>query len=1002
MDFFSGLQHVNFLYVWSFLLFATVSFLSWKSNLKTVSYLWLLLFAVFAAASKIAEIFSFGNFLNGSTLNYISVFLEYISIVCFFVCARIILLKTLSLKYTKIFSYICIVIPLIVLPLAGFKAFQAASIIFLWIPSSIVIGKKVFNISKDIDLENTGIFAAFVFSVIYFVVFFCLKIIRLFDMPYIILELLLQIIAAIAVFVIANVLFKYFRTLHEKRIKIYDYIPSFWKKIPLGAIIFAVLALGLFISYKLEINTKNSLIKNNNDIVSSVSETISARFSKAEQLSNALGSSPFLKEALSYPSRANITVLNNMFKEYKDSFQVSSIFAVNNKGDIIFTSDYYRESELSKINVKDMSFFFETLEKETSKVFTKSFFESDKSFFASIIVQGVKLSTVGVLVVRDGMDDFENTLRQYENIYLADSYGNILLSSKKGLKVLWPFNEEKKSEAYISKEVFNGDSILINGELFYVTRQMINDERWSVIYFSSLSPLNRVKITSMLGVSAAVIILLLLFWVFNQSNNIYALALQHKAVLNSARFIAIVALDTKGDIVIWGQGAQDLTGYAREEISKASFEDFLFSKKHKPISFKEVVRKSRKRYNEWLFKRKNGEFKTFLVNVEPQFSINKKLVGYIISAVDISETKKIESELAQQVTFLQTLIDSIPIAVYYKDEKMRLIGCNKAFEDIMELPRNQIKNKTVDFIYFDEEAKIKSEETDLIVTKELTSISYEKLVKFKNSAPRNLLYYKSAYKKIDNTFGGIIGVIIDVTKERKMQQERDSLQENLIQQNKLASLGELAGSIAHELNNPLSVIVGYSQVLLRNKGFDEETRKALENIFEAAKRSYHTILNMLEFARADSSKMQSVRVNEIIQSTMLIVEKDLNNSKVNTFKKFSDDNKSIYANPMQIQQVILNIVLNAKDAMPEGGELHIETFIKGKNSIIKISDTGKGIEKGNVSRIFEPFFTTKEVGKGTGLGLSICYGIINAHKGRIVVSSEVDKGTSFEIILPTE
>ena len=137
---------------------------------------------------------------------------------------------------------------------------------------------------------------------------------------------------------------------------------------------------------------------------------------------------------------------------------------------------------------------------------------------------------------------------------------------------------------------------------------------------------------------------------------------------------------------------------------------------------------------------------------------------------------------------------------------------------------------------------------------------------------------------------------------------------------------------------------------------------------------------MLEFARSDTSRHRTVQVNDIIESSMLIIEKDFNKASIEIHRNLAKDAKPITANPMQIQQVFLNILLNAKDAMPEGGKVTVETENRDKYLIVNISDTGSGIAKEVLSKIFDPFFTTKVVGKGTGLGLSICYGIINAHK----------------------
>jgi signal transduction histidine kinase len=176
-----------------------------------------------------------------------------------------------------------------------------------------------------------------------------------------------------------------------------------------------------------------------------------------------------------------------------------------------------------------------------------------------------------------------------------------------------------------------------------------------------------------------------------------------------------------------------------------------------------------------------------------------------------------------------------------------------------------------------------------------------------------------------------------------------------------------------------------------------ESAKGISNIFMAAERSKNIVTNMLEFSRAGVAKMQPIDLNRVVESTMLIIEKELYKSSIAIKKSLSEEMKPILGNAMQLQQVILNIIINAKDAMPEKGTLSIKTFLQYDRAVLSISDTGLGISPGNLSKVFEPFFTTKSVGKGTGLGLSISYGIIKAHGGTISAESELGKGTVFTI-----
>ncbi|MDR3253844.1 MAG: PAS domain-containing protein [Endomicrobium sp.] len=520
-------------------------------------------------------------------------------------------------------------------------------------------------------------------------------------------------------------------------------------------------------------------------------------------------------------------------------------------------------------------------------------------------------------------------------------------------------------------------------------------------YLNKLNIPPIVKNISLFETSVVIILILIIFWVADKLTITFTLAFQHKVILDSVKSIIIFSTSLDGDVIIYGKGAEDITGYKLEElIQEERLDKIFFDKNKNPINFKSEIKGLLSKSLEWVCVRKDGYPITVLMYIVPQLSLDGKHIGYIFSGVDISDTKKAEAALKRQLIFLQKLIDNIPVAIYYKGSDMRMIGCNKVFEELLEHSKEEIVGASAKDIYYDENAGDVSQKTDVQILKGLSSISYEITLNTKKANPKNIIFYKTAFKTLSGKFRGIIGVLIDVTKERKVRDERDKLQISLMQQNKLASLGELSGSIAHELNNPLTIILGYTQVLMRDKTLNNETAKAIKNIYDAAQRSHNIIKNMLGFARTDSLKVQEIDINNIVEQTLFIVEKDFYKSNIEIVKNLTDQSVFVLVNPMQIQQVILNIMLNAKDAMPDGGKLTITTTVEKDKYMLSLKDTGMGIEKGNIAKVFDPFFTTKEVGKGTGLGLSICYGIIKGLKGKISVESTVGKGTVFYIDFP--
>lgn len=224
----------------------------------------------------------------------------------------------------------------------------------------------------------------------------------------------------------------------------------------------------------------------------------------------------------------------------------------------------------------------------------------------------------------------------------------------------------------------------------------------------------------------------------------------------------------------------------------------------------------------------------------------------------------------------------------------------------------------------------------------------------------------------------------------------------LMQSEKLSALGEFIAGVTHELNNPLCTIVGYSE-LLKEQNAGAKINQELDMIANAADRCHKIVQNLLSFARQRAPERKSVDINAILDSTLNFMSYELRTSNVVVIREYDRNIPSIVADAHQLQQVFLNLINNARQAINDShdkGTIMIRTRADGQQALIQIMDDGPGIPPENMSRIFDPFFTTKEVGKGTGLGLSVSYGIIREHGGEITVDSSVGKGTTFEIRMP--
>ncbi|MCJ7700836.1 MAG: cache domain-containing protein [Anaerolineales bacterium] len=253
--------------------------------------------------------------------------------------------------------------------------------------------------------------------------------------------------------------------------------------------------------------------------------------------------------------------------------------------------------------------------------------------------------------------------------------------------------------------------------------------------------------------------------------------------------------------------------------------------------------------------------------------------------------------------------------------------------------------------------------------------------------------------RVELTAGGEVGQLEESF--NKMLDTLQATQEQLVQSEKLASLGQLAAGVAHELNNPLSTIYLFSDILLRVSDPDDQRRSDLETIIRETQRCKNIVGSLLDFARQHQVEAHELNLNAFIQTIINIEQKHERYRGIVIKTELASDLPLIQADPSQLQAVFTNLITNAAEAMPNGGHLTIITSPDPVGMVkITIEDSGEGVSPENLAKLFTPFFTTKPVGKGTGLGLAIVYGIIKMHRGQINIQSEVGKGTLVTIQLP--
>jgi len=258
-------------------------------------------------------------------------------------------------------------------------------------------------------------------------------------------------------------------------------------------------------------------------------------------------------------------------------------------------------------------------------------------------------------------------------------------------------------------------------------------------------------------------------------------------------------------------------------------------------------------------------------------------------------------------------------------------------------------------------------------------------------------------KEFISLLGGQIAVALENARlyeaEKKAIAELQATQEQLVHTERLAALGEMSAKIAHEINNPLGIIKNYLMLIRKAQQDPSQSTKYVEIVGQEIERITGIVRELLHFHRPQQIDYRNINVLNVLEDVLNFISPQLVQAKIEYSRKFSPDCPNVEASAENLKQVFINILLNAIDAMPNGGKVNIIAHEHNKNLVIQIHDTGPGVPEKLLPRIFEPFFTTKKEGKGTGLGLTVCYGIIQKHNGTIRFKN-TERGGCVEIVLP--
>ncbi|HEY5443766.1 MAG TPA: ATP-binding protein, partial [Pyrinomonadaceae bacterium] len=382
---------------------------------------------------------------------------------------------------------------------------------------------------------------------------------------------------------------------------------------------------------------------------------------------------------------------------------------------------------------------------------------------------------------------------------------------------------------------------------------------------------------------------------------------------------------------------------------------------------------------------------------------------------EVLDRKAAESELAKQRSFLRQVIDLNPNFIFAKDRDGRFTLVNQALADAFGTSVADLLGKT------DNDLTPQTEEIDHFRNDDLEVFNTlrEKFIPEETITNQQgeVLWLQTVKRPIlsdDGTATQILGIATDITARKKTEEALSRSEEQLRQAQKMEAVGKLAGGVAHDFNNLLTAIIGHSEMCLRRLTREDGLYSHVEQIQKAGDRAAGLTRQLLAFSRKQILQPKVIDLNSIVGDLSLMLQR-LIGEDIDLMMRLAPNVGKVKADPNQVEQVLMNLAVNARDAMPNGGKLTIETsnvylsdefagdhvtVASGHYVMLAVSDSGVGMDAATKARIFEPFFTTKEVGKGTGLGLSTVYGIVKQSGGSIWVYSELGSGTTFKIYLP--
>jgi len=489
---------------------------------------------------------------------------------------------------------------------------------------------------------------------------------------------------------------------------------------------------------------------------------------------------------------------------------------------------------------------------------------------------------------------------------------------------------------------------------------------------------------------------------------------RYRELVDKANDIIYLA-DVNGHFLLFNAVGLKITGYSQEEIVHKHYLDLIHG------DYKEQVAKF---YGLQFVKRIpdtyyevpiiTHEGKTVWIGQNVQLVMEgDTVVGFQAICRDVTDRKRAEEELRESEERYRAIFNNAAIGINLSDRDTRFLQVNSRSASMLGYTQEELKALTVlDITHPDHRELSMANLSDLIDGK-VGSYRVQKRYVRKDGQEVWADVHVSAIHNQSGEFVASLAVVEDITDRKRAEQERERMRAQLLQAQKMEAIGTLTGGMAHEFNNLLTIVSGYAELLLAEKNESDPEHSDLQRIVHASQRGAELVRSLLAFSRKSEMNITPVNINREVEQVKKLLDRTLP-KMIEIELNLSDGLKTVEADAGQIRQLLMNMALNARDAMPDGGKLSIGTNNFGEEDLsapsgakpgdyvlLTVSDTGIGMDGETVDRIFEPFYTTKGLAYQTGLGLAVVHGIIEQHGGYIRCDTKPKHGTTFQIYLPT-